>query len=282
MERIRKFIKLNYLYLVGAFLYLMLAFSMLGGTLQSFIICVLIYAASMGIAVSPIGEWLIRFINHVRPIETKKEMDYLTPLFTDVYLTAKHYFPDIGNIQLYIQDNMTVNALAINTHTIAVTKGAIETFSEDELKGMLFHEIAHIYYGHTTMNLLATIGNGFFSIFVLIARTLLLFIDIISNPNGRGLGHFIVSIIRFMLEAMIFVFLLFFNIIFSINSRKDEYIADKFAYLNDYGQELIDALYILQKLSLEDNSKLTARITADHPRISTRIMKLEILLDNEE
>lgn len=282
-ERVINFLKSNYLYLIGSFLYFILSCVMLGGRWYSFVICLVLYVVSIGIALSPIGEWLIRIINHVRPIETKEEKGQLNDLFTDVYRTAKEKHPDLPYIRLYIQDTMTVNACAINSHTIAVTKGAMETFNEDELKGILFHEIAHIYYGHTTMSLLATIGNGFFSVFVLIARILMLLLDSISDPyKDRGFGHFLLSICRFILEAMLFIFMLFFNIAFAVNSRSGEYMADKFAYENGYGQDLVDALYILQRMSLGDNSNLVDQMTASHPRISKRIMTLEVLLDGEK
>lgn len=279
-ERVMNFLKSNYLYLIGSFLYFIFSCLMLGGRWYSFIICLALYAVSIVIAFSPVGEWLIRAINHVRPIETKEEKGQLIALFNEVYRTAKENHPDLPYIRLYIQDTMTVNACAINSHTIAVTKGAMETFNEDELKGILFHEIAHIYYGHTAMSLLATIGNGIFSIFVLITRFLMLLLDSISDPQqDRGFGHFLFSICRFILEATLFIFMLFFNIAFAINSRSGEYMADKFAFDNGYGQDLVDALYILQRMSLGDNSSLVDQMTASHPRISKRIMTLEALLD---
>lgn len=281
-ERVINFLKSNYLYVIGSFMYFILSCMMLGGRWYSFIICLILYAVSIGIALSPVGEWLIRTINHVRPIETKEEKEQLIGLFADVYKTAKAKHSDLPYIQLYIQDTMTVNACAINNHTIAVTKGAMETFNEEELKSILFHEIAHIYYGHTTMSLLATIGNGFFSIFVLVARVLMLFLDSISDPyQDRGFEHFLLSICRFILEVNIFIFMLFFNIAFAVNSRSGEYMADEFAYENGYGQDLVNALYILQKMSLGDNSNLIDQITASHPRISKRIMIIENLLDGE-
>lgn len=281
-ERVICFLKSNYLYVIGSFMYFILSCMMLGGRWYSFIICLILYAVSIGIALSPVGEWLIRTINHVRPIETKEEKEQLIGLFADVYKTAKAKHSDLPYIQLYIQDTMTVNACAINNHTIAVTKGAMETFNEEELKSILFHEIAHIYYGHTTMSLLATIGNGFFSIFVLVARVLMLFLDSISDPyQDRGFGHFLLSICRFILEVNIFIFMLFFNIAFAVNSRSGEYMADEFAYENGYGQDLVNALYILQKMSLGDNSNLIDQMTASHPRISKRIMIIENLLDGE-
>lgn len=279
-DRIFNFFKSNYLYLICSFLYFVLSSLLLGGRWWSFLFCFLFYIISIFVALSPIGEWLMRIINNVRPIETKEEKDYLIPLFEDVYITSKENFPGLPNIKLFIQDTMAVNAYAINTHTVAVTKGAIETFSEDELKGVIFHELAHIYYGHTTVKTFAIVGNGFLSVFVLIARICYWLFDMINDPykNKNTVNAFfaLVSTLgKLFFEIIIFAFTFMFNIAFAINNRTGEYVADYFAYQNGYGEDLISALYLLQKMSLGEDSKLVSRMLASHPRISKRIMVLE-------
>lgn len=279
-DRIFNFFKSNYLYLICSFLYFVLSSLLLGGRLWSFLFCFLFYIISIFVALSPIGEWLMRIINNVRPIETKEEKEYLIPLFEDVYITSKENFPGLPNIKLFIQDTMAVNAYAINTHTVAVTKGAIETFSEDELKGVIFHELAHIYYGHTTVKTFAIVGNGFLSVFVLIARICYWLFDMINDPykNKNTVNAFfaLVSTLgKLFFEIIIFAFTFMFNIAFAINNRTGEYVADYFAYQNGYGEDLISALYLLQKMSLGEDSKLVSRMLASHPRISKRIMVLE-------
>lgn len=281
-NRIFNFFKSNYLYLIGSFLYFILSGFLLGGKWWSFLFSFLFYVISVFIALSPIGEWLMRVINNVRPIETKEEKDYLLPIFEDVYTTAKENFPDLPNIDLFIRDTMAVNAFAINTHTVAVTKGAISTFSEDELKGVLFHELAHIYYGHTTVKTFAIVGNGFLSIFVLTARICYWLFDMINDPykNKNTVNAFLAfvsSLGKLFFEIIIFAFTFLFNIAFAIDNRSGEYIADNFAYQNGYGEDLVNALYLLQKISLGDDSKLVSRMLASHPRISKRIMILETI-----
>ena len=286
-DRLLLFFKSNYLYLICSFLYFILSGFLLGGRWWSFFFCFLFYIISIFTALSPVGEWLMRVINNVRPVETREEKDYLFPLFDDAYNTAKENFPGLPKVKLFIQDTMAVNACAINTHTVAVTKGAISTFSEEELKGVLFHEFAHIYYGHTTVKTFAIVGNGFLSVFVLIARVCYWLFDMINDPykNKNTVNAFfaLVSTLgKLFFEIIIFAFTFLFNLAFAVNNRGGEYVADRFAHKNGYGEDLISALYLLQKMSLGEDSKLVTRMLASHPRISKRIMTLENALNEKE
>jgi len=61
------------------------------------------------------------------------------------------------------------------------------------------------------------------------------------------------------------------------NSRTNELQADKFAYDMGYGRELVMALYLLQKISMNRKIKLTDKLKASHPHIAGRIACLERL-----
>jgi Zn-dependent protease with chaperone function len=49
-----------------------------------------------------------------------------------------------------------------------------------------------------------------------------------------------------------------------------------------YGEKLLESFYLLEKMKLGDNSAVIQRMTASHPRITTRIERLETLLDQGE
>ena len=172
---------------------------------------------------------------------------------------------------------MTVNAMALGRHTIAVTKGAMKTFTEDELKAVMAHEMAHIVYGDTIASLYTLIGNGFFSAFVLFARFCLLLLDWLQNvfTKKRGFLFSFIFLIQLLFEAVIFIFNFGLQVILSVNRRKNEFWADGFSYSIGYDTDMIEALYLLEKISLGDNSTIIQKMTASHPRITLRIKKLE-------
>lgn len=246
--------------------------------LKHFFLLLIIYVAFLLIGFSSLGEKLLRLLNHVRPLETKREIEYLQPLFEEVYLHTKEvYTYKLPNIQICIIDNMTVNAMALGRHTIAVTKGAMKTFTEDELKAVMAHEMAHIVYGDTIASLYTLIGNGFFSAFVLFARFCLLLLDWLQNvfTKKRGFLFSFIFLIQLLFEAVIFIFNFGLQVILSVNRRKNEFWADGFSYSIGYDTDMIEALYLLEKISLGDNSTIIQKMTASHPRITLRIKKLE-------
>jgi heat shock protein HtpX len=71
------------------------------------------------------------------------------------------------------------------------------------------------------------------------------------------------------------------QMVVAINSRKNEFRADKYAFELGYGEKLLESFYLLEKITLGDNSAVIQRIIASHPRITARIEQLETLLDQE-
>jgi len=293
MERVIEILKVigifivsNILYIQWFMLYFMFAWLLLGGGLNSFIIVAIIYGSSVTIALSPIGEILLRLLEQCREPQTKREREYLLPIFEEVYDSAKEVIPTINKgIKIYIMDAMHVNAFAIGRQTVAVTKGALETFTEDELKGILAHELGHMHYGHTKALLLSVIGNFFFSIIVWFFKLVLYVFQIISNIvaqfNVIGFGFvFFTFIMRLIVNISEFIFIHLSQVILALSSRKSELQADKYAYDIGYGTELIFSMYLLQKITMNAKMGLLDRAKSTHPHLAYRIQKLEEL-ENE-
>ncbi|MBQ8514944.1 MAG: M48 family metalloprotease [Ruminococcus sp.] len=283
-QKILEFWEYNPSYLICSIIYYVLSSVLLGGTVWNFLGVLLIYVIALTIAFSELGEKLLRLMNHVRPLETKRETDYILPLFQEVYSHAKEKYSYLDEIELCMIDNMTVNAMAIGKRTIAVTKGAMETFSEEELKAVLAHEVAHILHGDTLASLYAIVGNGIFTVYILINRFFLFLLDLIDSSASRRRNIFslILTFTRFIFETMIYLFSFLMQIAMSANSRISEYRADKFAYDIGYDSDMIEALYLLEKISLGDNSTIIQKMIASHPRITLRINRLEWIDEQRE
>lgn len=273
------FWKNNPIYLFCSLFYYVISSLLLGGTAKSFLIVLVIYAISLIIGFSSLGEKLLRLLNRVRPLETKRETEYLQPLFDEVYLRAKGKFKMLRSIEVCVIDNMTVNAMALGRRTIAITKGALQTFTEEELKAVIGHEIAHLVHGDTMATMYAIIGNGIFSVFVLVARLFLLLLDWVQNTfNGkRGFLSILMLLLKLYFDFSIWILNFGLQVILSINSRKNEFKADMFSYVIGYDSNMIEALYLLEKISLGDNSTIIQKMIASHPRITLRIKNLEEL-----
>ncbi len=274
---LRLFWKHNPIYLVCSLFYYILSSLLLGGSVKSFLIIFVIYAVSLLIGFSPLGEKLLRLLNRVRPLETKRETEYLQPLFDEVYERVKEKYKYFRKIEICVIDNMTVNAMALGRRTVAVTKGAMQTFTEEELKAVIGHEIAHLVHGDTMASMYVIIGNGIFSIFVLIARLCLLLLDLAQSAftGKRSVFSALMLLIRLYFEFSIWFWNFGLQVILSVNSRKNEFRADMFSYTIGYDSDMIEALYLLEKISLGDNSSIIQKMIASHPRITLRIKRLE-------
>lgn len=271
------FWKNNPIYLVCSLFYYVISSLLLGGTAKSFLIVLIVYAVSLIIGFSPLGEKLLRLLNRVRPLETKRETEYLQPLFDEVYQRVKEKYKRLRKIEICVIDNMTVNAMALGRRTIAVTKGAMETFTEEELKAVIGHEIAHLIHGDTMASIYVIVGNGIFSVFVLLAKLFLLLLDWAqcAFTGKRSIFTALMLLIRLFFEFSIWILNFGLQVILSVNSRKNEFKADLFSYAIGYDSDMIEALYLLEKISLGDNSTIIQKMIASHPRITLRIKHLE-------
>ncbi len=285
-DKVINFFVNNYIYVLWFAFNFYVTWFIMGGT-YSIILLLFMYAVSIAVAFSPIGEYILRFINGIRILSTKKEIQYLTPIFEEVYNRAKERYSKLNpNIEICTIDTMNINAVAIGKKTIAVTKGAIDSLSEEELKGFIAHEIGHIYNGDTKAVLLSTIGNGIFSIFTLIAIKLVQLIEKAYNyymgGSKKGLIGLVITLVRFILETGLLITVTLGQLILAINSRSNEYKADEFSYSIGYGNQLVEALYILNDMVMSDKGGLVDKLKASHPVIAKRIGALEKIIDKEE
>ena len=279
---IEKILKYNPLYILWFIVNFTVCWQLLGGGTELFFFLLVAYIISIWVALSPAGERLLRLIESARPILTKQEREYLDFIFEEVYSSVKAQHPYIGNVKLYLQDIMSVNAFAIGSHTIILTKGAVATFSEDELRGILAHEFGHIVHGDTIAVLLNTVGNGFFAIFICLFRIISTAIEILTGTFERsGFIKSLFKVTRIFLDMLIMFFMFIGQAILSMNSRKSEFLADQFAYETGYGSELVSALYLFQRMSLSEKMTVKERLQATHPIFAWRINKMETLIDGE-
>ncbi len=286
------FLKSNWAYLIWFAFYFSVAVVTIDcfahNTWLSILITALIYGVCIGLALSPVGEIIFRLMEGANSIQTQEDKDYLLPLFEEVYEEAKAFSPNINkDIKLYITDSMCVNAFAVGRKTIAVTRGAISAFSRDELKGILAHELGHMANGDTKALLIKLVGNGFFSLIILVLRLILNIIHIIPTVLGRKniiilTYGFVAFLFKVFFDIVVFVTVFLGDVIIALNSRYSEYLADEYAYLIGFGEDLKNSLYILSKISLPRKATLTERLKASHPHTSARIERLERLEQMQE
>jgi heat shock protein HtpX len=193
--------------------------------------------------------------------------------------------PEVG-----VYDSPEINAFATgptkNKSLVAVSSGLLDNFTDEELEGVLAHEVAHVANGDmVTMTLLQGVVNAFVMFLSrLIARGVTESMNRSSDSRGGGGLYFILV---FVLEV---VLMIFGSMVICAFSRHREYRADA------GGAKLTSKATMtksLQKLSrvvdggfdvsggdqvatMKINSQIRiAHLFSTHPSLSDRIKALQ-------
>jgi len=224
-----------------------------------------LYALLLFLGFLPVAEKLWRWVSGIRPLRLRAEKERLIPLFEEVYFSylKEEKETTAKNIKLYVQETMNINAFAFGHETMVLTKGSIDLLSDDALKGLIAHELAHFHNYDTRRALFAYITNLPFSLFM---------------QKLRQIDSSISGVLRFFFN----IFFTFFRLIEFIgdlilmhHSRQSEYQADDLAFKWGFGEELAGVLIQIYQISMEKPKSIREMIKATHPHVTKRIERLE-------
>ncbi len=214
-------------------------------------------------------------------------------LVTKVHQLAKmagiEKMPEVG-----IYQSPEVNAFATgpskNNALVAVSSGLLNQMSEDEVEGVLAHEIAHVANGDmVTMALVQGVVNAFVMFFARIAAYALQ--QVLSGDRDRDDDRPATGGLAYHISVMVFeIFFSFLGMfVIAYFSRMREYRADAGGAKYAGKQKMISALKRLQsKMDYIDDSKDAIKcmkisskkglmnFLSTHPSLEARIAALEI------
>ena len=197
--------------------------------------------------------------------------------------------------KVYVQDSQDINAFATGKKpeeaVICCTTGALEQLDNEELEGVMAHEMSHIKNNDI---LVATVAVGVVGAIALIAEIVIYIIWFGGARGGGRRGGGGEGTIILLILAIIFIILapLFSRLTYLAISRKREYLADaNGAYLTRNPDGLAGALQKI-KGDLPDDPKgsktvaplyianpfkraLKDSIWSTHPPIDERIKRLK-------
>ena len=248
---------------------------------------IVVYAGTIAIALSSLGEWFFRLINGCKKIIDPRILNRLIPLFNEVYARAKMKDPILSpNIRLYMINDHYPNAFALGRNTVCVTRGLLY-LDDEEIKGIFAHEFSHLSNKDTDFLLFIYIGNLVMTCGFMIARAMIwiisFFLGVATSDHDdydvvKGLRGLIFARLADLLYVIAVGLYTKLGLILVRHSmRKQEYEADKFAYDLGYGEQLRDALTQLQDTN-EAPKKFAANLMSTHPDIFSRIDKLNMYL----
>lgn len=250
-----------------------------GITWQNALPLIVIYFITVLISFSPVGEWLLAVLAGAREIKRTDIKIKLIPLLEVVFNEAKAKVPSmVSSVHLKIVHDESPNAFAIGRKTICVTDGLLN-LSDEEIMAVFAHELGHLAYHHTSIQLLIGGGNLFISGCLLLIKLSCWLITAIfsifaigTRRLGRGL---IIAAIGSLSTISIWLWTKFCMLFLMWSMRQNEYVADEFAYRLGYGN-ILASILDRQMCSKPQNGLLKA-LYATHPHSDDRIARLQKL-----
>ena len=254
-----------------------------------------VYIISLAIALSPIGESILRFQTHCSPLTDDSIIQRIMPIFNEAKRRAQitansegRTIPD--DIELFYNDDRGVNAFATGRKTICFTEGILAA-NDEMLLATFEHEFGHIAHHDRDSILLITVGNLIFSAIITFFRIGILVWDVICKIVGIFTGGEDGFFMIIMGSLSSFLTLIFINLFMTVwtgignllvlkSSRSQEYKADEFAFKCGKGRELQAMLTFLEGGNLAKSSGLFATLKSSHPHTADRIAALQQLETN--
>lgn len=286
---------------IGLFIYLalniLLIWTILSGFLfswQALLVSIAVYAFSLLVALSPVGEWCLRMQTGCSSISKKKwakERELLMPLFEEVYAKAKQKVPSLQDgIRLYVNKDSAPNAFATGRKTICVTRGLV-TLPPEQITAVLAHEFGHIAHRDTYLILGITVGNFIVTMLVMFIKTVVWFVtafaeaDALSSRGDLGVGSGVqrmLAVFAWVLSMIgINVFMWIWGklgvLLVMRTSRGNEYEADRFSANCGYKDGLLAFFDVLQRHEGGKPHGIFATLSSSHPDTADRISHIENL-----
>lgn len=253
-----------------------------GGLITAFIIAILINLFNYYN-----GDKVALAIAGARPIQ-KQDNPYVYRLVENLCITAGLPLPKI-----YLINEPSINAFATGRDpqhaSIAITSGAVEKLANEELEGVISHELSHIKNFDIRLMTMVIIGVGMITLIAdFFLRGQFIFGGRRSSDRESGQLGAILMIVGLILAILS---PLFATLIQLAISRKREYLADAsgsmltrypeglanaLEKIRDYNQPLKRANHATAHLYIASpfNAKKVAYLFATHPPIDDRIKKL--------
>ncbi|NBW91426.1 MAG: hypothetical protein EBR53_03055 [Actinobacteria bacterium] len=190
-----------------------------------------------------------------------------------------------GRFVLSVADIDDINAFACGGHMLVVSSFAIEHLTEDELTGVLAHELSHHLGGHTValtvaqwMSMpilgLARLGIRIRDIGMLIAKRLE------SRYATFKLIGWIINIVLTSLSRLLLIGFLLSQSLGEIVGRSAEFQADRRAHAMGFGRELRYALTrVIHRTPANEPTRLLSRVLLSHPPAIDRVARLDAMLN---
>ena len=252
---------------------------------KALLIGIVLYFVSLLIALSPVGEWILRLQTGCKKIQNDEQRNFIEPIFREVYDKARAQDPSISDkVKIYMNHDEAPNAFATGRKTICVTEGML-SMPVEQIKATLGHEFGHLAHKDTDLILVVAVGNLIVSAFILLFRLaidlvhlLFVFSSVFVGGSEGVFGALISTVYHLAMTAVVvgltWIWTKIGVLLVMKSSRANEYEADEFSFRLGYGNELCA---LLDSFSGTNANGLFANLVSSHPDKDDRIARLQEL-----
>lgn len=182
----------------------------------------------------------------------------------------------LNSTQIGIYHSNEINAFATGPSNskslIAYSTGLLDHMNEDEIEGVIAHEIGHIISGDMmTMTLLQGLMNAFV---MFAARALATVIDNYLDDEDTGFGGLSIWGYWILVWVLEIIFMLLAYMLISWFSRKREYKADEYSAKLVGKDKMVAALNSLKNIGVVDTSEKEQRDSLVFSKINNTKKKI--------
>lgn len=163
---------------------------------------------------------IIKAATGARPLE-RKENKRIYNLVENLCMSQGMKMPKINIID---DDSLNAYASGINeqTYTVTLSKGIIEKLNDEELEGVIAHELTHIRNHDVRLLIISIVFVGIFSMLAQIALRSVYYSSWTRSRNDKNNGAILILVLAMIVAAIGYFFATLMR--FAI-SRKREYMA---------------------------------------------------------
>ena len=95
------------------------------------------------------------------------------------------------DVDLRIKDSKMINLCALGTKTVVINRDAYESLSDEELKGVIAHELGHVFYRDSLHVGIIYILIGFCCLLIMLSAMIAVGAYLVGIRFNRGLTVFL-------------------------------------------------------------------------------------------
>lgn len=201
------------------------------------------------------------------------------------------------NLKIYVKDDNEPNAFAVGTGTIAIhTAMLMGRIRDDEIAGILGHELGHIVNGDTVSLLMSIQGSNVLNLILwfykimawLMEKTItgmFTILGIVWSDGNLNAGVLLGKIVGYVgviagriIDFFAWIIVRIETAGYMLFSRQDEFAADKFSVSIGLGKGLRDCLIKISSRERVNKFSIEYILQGTHPPTSERVEKIEIMM----